>query len=294
MILVTGSDGVVGRALCQVLEASNVPFLPLSHRRKAHTLARALCLDLTHNISVLTPFLDRLSGIVHLAAAVPHSVEYPDNEESAELTRVMDQNINAIQRATGVPLVYMSTCGLYNRRSCDYKCEKDESQIKILSPYFSAKADGESLFLTEKNTTVLRLAAPVGPGLKETLVLARFVALASADEVIKVWGSGKREQDFIDTNDVADLIISAIKQQENQIFNAASGCPTSMLELAESVVAVVGAGAVEMVNREDPREGETARYSIHHAAETLGWHPKTSLKESLRRLCHERAEREAK
>ena len=96
MILVTGSDGIVGRALCVALEASNMPFLPLSHRRKPHTLARALCVDLTHDISALTPFLDCLSGIVHLAA-VPHSVEYPDNEESAELTRAMDQNISAIR-----------------------------------------------------------------------------------------------------------------------------------------------------------------------------------------------------
>ena len=218
MILVTGSDGIVGRALCMALEDSNIAFLPLSHKRKPQTLPGAIYADLTQNISPLTPFLHRLSGIVHLAAAVPHSVEYPDNESSAELTRMIDRNIYAIRKDIGVPLIYMSTCGLYNRQGLDYKTEKDEHQFKIISPYFSAKLDGESLFLAEKNTTVLRLSAPIGPGLKENLVLSKFVASAAADEIIEVWGSGMREQDFIDTSDVAELIISAINQQKKGVF----------------------------------------------------------------------------
>ena len=61
-----------------------------------------------------------------------------------------------------------------------------------------------------------------------------------------------------------------------------------MLELARAVVAAVGTGTVALVNREDPRDGETARYSIQHAAEALGWMPKISLNQSLKRLLQER------
>lgn len=287
MILVTGSDGIVGRGLCKKLLESGVPFLPVTHRRKAHTLPQAVLADLVSDRGGLGAHVNGLSAIVHLAAAVPHSANYPDNEASANCTRRMDRNIRDLQQQTGVPVIYMSTCGLYDRSIRDVKYEDDRSQVTVTSPYFAAKADGEAMFLSARSSTVLRLAAPVGAGLKPQLVLSRFVAKARVGGTIKIWGDGSREQDFIDTADVAELILSVLKQPRTMILNTASGAPTTMVQLAETVIATVGAGSIERAEYSDPRDGETARYSIKRAKKFYGWLPQISLVESVASLIKE-------
>jgi nucleoside-diphosphate-sugar epimerase len=54
-----------------------------------------------------------------------------------------------------------------------------------------------------------------------------------------------------------------------------------MSQLASAVIAAVGSGFVEMTAQSDPREGETARYSIARAKQLYGWIPQRTLDESL-------------
>lgn len=282
MILVTGSDGIIGRGLCRQLLELSIPFLPLTHRRKTHTLREALVVDLASGCSAIQPYVNQISAIVHLAAAVPHSAYYPDSNVSADYTRCMDRNIYDIQRKTGVPIIYMSTCGLYDRSSLNLKYEDGRSPLSITSPYFAAKAEGESLFLKGGGvSTIMRLSAPVGPGLKPQLVLSRFIAAARKNDVIRVWGDGSREQDFVHVADVAKLIVSVLSRPTTLVMNVAAGAPITMAKLAEAVVKVVGAGAVERETKPDPRDGETARYSIERAREYFQWAPSRNLEQSI-------------
>lgn len=287
MILVTGSDGIVGRGLCKKLQELAVPFLPVTHRRKPYTLPDALFVDLASDRHALKAYIDKISAIVHLAAAVPHSASYPDNNTSANWTRCMDRNVQDIQRLAGVPAIYMSTCGLYDRTSTKIKYEDDSSQINIISPYFSAKSDGEALFLSEGVSTVLRLAAPVGAGVKPQLVLSRFIATARENAKINIWGNGSREQDFISTADVAELIVRILEKPKKIVLNVASGVPVTMAELAETVVTLLGAGSIEQTAQPDPCDGETARYSICRAKYHYSWVPKRTLADSITDLIFE-------
>jgi len=293
MILVTGSDGIVGRGICKKLQELSIPFMPLTHRPKKNTSNRALVIDLANNIDLLTPYLNEISGIVHLAAAVPHSISYPDNEISADITRRIDQNIYAFQKQSGAPLIYMSTCGLYDRSTSITKHEDDRDSISVSSPYFSAKADGESLFLSQGTSTILRLAAPVGVGLKPQLVLSRFISTARENGVISIWGNGSREQDFIDTADIADLIVRVLKKPKRTIINVATGMPITMMNLAEKVVAVVEKGLIEISSKPDPCDGETARYSISRAKDYYAWTPQCKLEDSIYELISENFEENA-
>jgi len=290
MIVVTGSDGIVGRALCLALRLEAIPFLPITHRRKPHTDPDALVLDLTENILSLEKYCDDITAIVHLAAAVPHSTDYPDNETSAGKTRCMDINILSLQKHTNAQLIYMSTCGLYDRTLAAVKHEDDASVIRIESPYFSAKLEGENLLAGGRRTTILRLSAPVGHGLKPSVVLSRFITMARSGAPIQIWGNGCREQNFIDVRDVADLIIKVLAKPQPCTINVAAIVPTTMVELAKTVVKVVGKGSFEYSDQVDPRDGETARYSIAKARELYGWSPKYDLESLCRLLLKEKFE----
>ena len=80
------------------------------------------------------------------------------------------------------------------------------------------------------------------------------------------------------------LVLAAIENPKSAFVNVASGSPTSMATLAETVVRVVGSGRIVFANSPDPRDGETARYSIDRARQLFGWSPQRSLADALRAL----------
>lgn len=294
MIVVTGADGIVGRAVVERLRVDGGDVLPIVRRRQPRTDERALVIDLSAPAAIKALPGRDLAGIVHLAAAVPHSVHHPDSEASAARTRAMDETIHRWARTLGAPTVYMSTCGLYDRRSPAVKLEDDRSLLGVETPYFGAKLAGERLFTgSGTNATVLRLAAPVGRGLKRSLVLSRFILAARQHANLQVWGSGSREQSFVDVRDVAELIARVLSMPRPGIVNVASAQPVTMLALAHIVVEAMGAGHVVQVDRPDPRDGETARYSIERAQEWFGWSPAHSLQDSCAALRDDPFEDEA-
>jgi len=284
LIVITGAGGLVGRAVCAELYAQKFNVLPVVRRHSDELVQDHLVSDLSENRDLVECIKGTVSGVIHLAAAVPHSERYPDTEESASITRQIDKNVLSAVKEWGCPVVYMSTCGLYDRSSPAVKYENDLEQIKIESPYFSAKYDGEAEFSSDSEAVILRLAAPIGIGLKAGLVVSRFIELARKDQVLEVWGSGIREQNFIDVGDVAKIVIKAIQYPHEDVFNVASAQPTTMRDLAQKIVEVVGSGSLEIRGIKDSMDGDTARYSIALAQIIYGWVPQVSLKDSLRSI----------
>jgi UDP-glucose 4-epimerase len=282
VILVTGANGVVGRAVCAHLTDVQVPFLPLVHSKEGHTPKNAIVGDLTE--ATVLGGISGITAVVHLAAAVPHTPDYPDTRRSAEMTRMMDRVVYDFCCAQDLPAVYMSTCGLYDRTNPARKRETDQHLIKAVSPYFEAKLAGESLFTALASFTVLRLAAPVGPGLPLSLVLSRFLFAAFRGQAVEVWGTGKREQSFIDVRDVASIVLKAVASPACSTINVAASGPTSMLELAQTAVNAMGQGVVKLNGASDPNEGHFADFSIQAAERVFGWRPTIQLEDSCRYL----------
>ncbi len=292
MIWVTGANGVVGRAVCAKLRQCGISHLPIVRERRRQTPASARVLDLSiHKAAIELCKSPAPSAIIHLAAAVPHSPAYPDTEETASITRRIDRNIYDLQLRFKVPVVYASSCGLYDKSTKDVK-QEDTSDILTQTPYFTAKLAGERLFADKNSATILRLGSVVGEGMRNHLVFSRFVAAACAGRPLQVWGRGTREQNFVDANDVAELLLRIIEKPKFGIFNVAASAPITMFQLAKLVVETVGSGTVEFISREDPCEAETARYSISKAQAIFGWQPTIDLEKSCRNLSRQYLEKD--
>jgi len=282
LIVVTGADGIVGRAICVALKDAGQNVIPVVHRRRSETAPDAYVLDLADNQAFRVLEGKGVDTIIHLAAAVPHSSYYQDTEHSAELTRAIDRNVLILRESVGAQVVYMSTCGFYNRETLDVKFENDSSNVRVTSPYFSAKYAGEKLFGQESDSVIMRLAAPIGPGLKASVVLNKFIKAVRSGQPITLWGTGGREQNFVDVRDVAELVCRVIANPQGCLINVASKRPSTMLELANTLIEVMGEGEIGFSNKADPKDGETARYSIAAAFELFGWEPMFSLEDSCR------------
>lgn len=284
MIVITGAGGLVGRAVSAEFYAREIRALPVVRSRSTKVRQDQLVMDLSKAEGLVKSVKGFVSGVVHLAAAVPHSRAFPDTEYSARVTRQIDNNVLSAVKEWECQVVYMSSCGLYDRSSPAVKSEKDVKQIGLESPYFSAKYDGEAKFSGECDAVILRLAAPIGPGLKTGLVVSRFIELARQGQVLEVWGSGTREQNFVDVSDVADIVCSAMQNPYEGVYNVAGRQPTTMRDLAQKTIDVVGSGSMNVGSVRDPRNGDTARYSIALAQKIFGWVPQVSLEDSLRSI----------
>lgn len=273
--IVTGGSGIVGRATVAGLCSDGWRVITMGRSAPPIDGMEWLHIDLATS-QVPAYVTEMADAIVHLAAAVPHAAEYPDNDASAALTERMDAAVLSAARARDVPVVYASTCGLYDRSDPSWKSE--DSSVTATSPYFRAKLYGENQFLDRLSTAmIIRLSAPFGPGLRRGLVLARFAEAARAGKALEVWGKGGREQDFLHTEDIADFIVAALAAPRQGIWNVAAGQPTTMLDLANTCVASAGRGRVEPSIRPDPSDGHSARYLTKAAKRDFSWQPSRKL-----------------
>lgn len=273
MIAVTGASGTVGRALMARLRAERLPCVSLNRDVFARTDAL---------IAAISP---KPSVLVHLAAVVPQPPTIPDDEASAFSTRDMDARVLEAVKHWDCHAVYASGCSLYTKGDGAPKRETEAGfEQRPPSEYLAAKQQGERDFLASGRASVLRISAPVGAGLSQATVLGRFMAAANAGGELEVWGSGRREQNYVDVADLADAFFRVLVVRPIELINIAADQPITMLELAQQIVQVCGRGVVRLTGKPDPRDGEPARFSTQKATDLLGWRPITSMRSSLERL----------
>jgi nucleoside-diphosphate-sugar epimerase len=278
-VLITGATGLVGRGVVAAFAAEG--WSVLRHGRRPD-LALDLVLDLAlPGIDLTRTVAAAPDLVVHLAAVVPGG-GVADDETSAAATRRMDAAVAAAHRDWGSRLLYMSSASLYDRRDPAWKTA--DSPVEGTSPYRAAKLAGEQLLSETCGATVFRLSSPIGPGMRPDLVFMRFLAAARAGQALQIWGSGLREQDFIAVEDVARLMVAAAHMFRSGIYNACVGQPTTMRELAVTVVAELGRGCLELTGKPDPGDGDTARYDISATRATFGWEPALALRDMVHRL----------
>lgn len=121
---------------------------------------------------------------------------------------------------------------------------------------------------------------------KYTEVLIRWMERIENGQPPLILGDGKTSMDFIYIDDVARANVLGLKSDvTDQVFNVASGVETTLLELAEALMRVMGK---EMAPEFGPPRGVNAvprRLACTKKAEAmLGFKSQVDLDEGLRRL----------
>lgn len=267
--VVTGGTGAVGQAVVGALRARGQKSIAIG--RHAITDEDHLAVDLSR-----TELLGALKGrqvdaVVHLASPIPSSAADRRADLGDTIARI-DDNVRLAVAVWDVPVVYASTCGLY--ASGGSLPLGETSILRGSTPYLAAKLRGEAAF--GDVAAILRISSPSGPS-NATSVLRRFIDAARTGLPLDVWGSGVREQDFIDARDLADLVLAILDHPTLGHFNAVRGTPTTMLELAVLIADRFPGTAITVGDHPDPLDGQLARFDPHLAAATFAWRATTPL-----------------
>ena len=129
-----------------------------------------------------------------------------------------------------------------------------------------------------------------------TEVLVRWMERIDDGKPPVIFGDGSQTMDFIYIGDIARAnLLAAHSQLTDTVFNVASGVETSLLELAEMLLDVMGSDLSVEYGPERAVNGVTRRLaSTERARRELGFEAEVDLREGLTRLVEWwRAERAA-
>jgi len=115
-----------------------------------------------------------------------------------------------------------------------------------------------------------------------------FVRLAIDGETIRIFGDGSIKRDFLYVDDCVDALIESARQPaaQGKVFNVGFGTPTTFREFAEQLISIARTGRWEYAPFSAERAAQEPGdfYSdISRIATIVGWEPRTSLDEGLRR-----------
>jgi nucleoside-diphosphate-sugar epimerase len=148
------------------------------------------------------------------------------------------------------------------------------------------------LFYYEKYGTKvcsLRISNTYGPwqvmGGEELGVLPLFMSKAIGNESIPIHGEGNNIRDFIFVEDVVTaMCIAALKDEsDGEVFNVGFGKPTTLKEMSETIVKIVGSGKIDFIEVPKNHNVEVGNFvaDISKIKQVLGWKPVFDMEEGI-------------
>jgi len=196
-ILVTGSEGMLGRALMEVLASNDIQLIGVDIRSKENQLDITKPKEVNNLIKNINPDI-----IIHAAAYT--DVDGCENTpEKAYMVNVEGtKNIAQAAKNAGAFLIYLSTDYVFDGKKKTPYTEKDEPCP--ISVYGKSKLSGEK-------------------AIKD--MLDNYLIIRTS------WLFGKGGKNFVDT-----IIEKAEKSQALKVVDDQIGCPTYAVDLADAIL----------------------------------------------------------
>ncbi len=194
----------------------------------------------------------------------------------------------------GIKIVFASTRQIYGKP--DYLPVDEKHPLRPVDVNGINKMAGEWYHILYNNvygirSCVLRLTNTIGPRMRIKDARQTFVGiwirLLLEGKPFEVWG-GEQIRDFTYVDDCIDaMLMVAINENTNgKVFNLGGDCQISLKNMAEMLIDINDGGKyIIKTFPTDRRKIDIGDYYSDYAliSETLGWKPKTPLKEGLRR-----------
>jgi UDP-glucose 4-epimerase len=288
-VAITGGSGFIGSHVVDALVGAGHAVRVLDTRPPLRDDVEWADVDVMDQ-DALTSAVRGADAIFHLAAMADVNHIFDAPVESVALNTVGTVRVlEAARRAEAGRVILASTVWVY---AASTKAIVDETTP--FEPetdrhiYVSTKVASEMMCrdyhtLYGRPFTVLRYGIPYGPRMRDNCVSAAFFKRAFRGEPLNIDGDGMQERFFVYVEDLARAHVLALDPKaENKTYNLDGDEPVSIRRIAETVRDLVG--NVE-VTFGPPRPGDLkARVvSTDRAHEELGWIPRVSFGEGMRR-----------
>lgn len=299
--LITGGAGFLGSALANRLVREGWTVLVLDDLSAGDPQQLDPRVVFTRgdvrDVPRLWTLLQGVDVVYHLAArvSVPESILYPRIYQDVNVGGTVAL-LEAMRDAGVRRLILASSGAVYGDQPVQPVHE--DLMPRPRSTYAVTKLAAEQFALTLGRlwgfeVVVLRIFNAYGPGqplpAAHAPVTSRFLKQAVEGGSLVIFGDGSQTRDFVYVEDVVEAMVAAgrLRGLNGEIINVGSGQQTAINELAEVVMRVVGRRA--QVIHSPAQDGGVARLcaDLRKAERLLGYRPRVSLEEGLRRMLRE-------
>lgn len=295
-IAVTGGSGFIGaHVVDKLLDAGHEVVSLDVEERTPDPRATYRVLDVL-DLPALTDALDGCDAIYHVAGMANVDFAFKDPVRTVRLNVDGTGNVLEAARLRGLRrVVFASTVWVYGaipdaapgEPAVALTEDATVSLAKAGHIYTSTKLAAELLIHSYHETygvpfTILRYGIPYGPGMRDELVLARFVKKALDGEPLTVAGDGQQFRNYVFVRDLADAHVLALGDAaENRTLALEGSERVSVLDMAQAVRDHFPGTEIEHV---PARPGDYRGREISNAlaADLLGWRPTTPFREGVR------------
>lgn len=236
-VIVTGSNGFIGRHVCEYLQKKGCYIIGIGRQNQSQSSVNEYvqCDLSTNEVENIYNRLKvkRVDAVIHLAADMrrePHTVEVVTANCGGT------QRILEMCRINEIPtFIQLSSLPLIGKPIQHPITE--QHPIKPPTVYHITKYTEELLaeyanYTFGLRTVSFRISAPVGIGMNSKTIFPTFINRAIRGEDIVILGKGLRKQTYIHVKDIAQALYQAINTKVQGVYNLSSNNLISNYDLA--------------------------------------------------------------
>lgn len=296
-VLVTGGSGFIGSHVVDKLREKGVRVrvydLMMPDFRKDIEYYQGSILD----FNALQFAMCGVDAVMHLAAVADVKDVYNDPYYAESINVRGTINVLEAARKSEVKrVIYGSTTWVYSETDAN---EVDET-TPLHSPthlYTATKLSGEYYFqsyskLFGLEITILRYGIPYGPRARDEAVIPIFVKKALSGQPLTIAGDGSQFRKFVYVEDLAEGNVLALQSiAKNKIYNLDGKEKITIKQIAETIKKIVGDVKIEYTSSR-PGDFSGKEVSSDFAKKEIGWEPRVSFEEGVKRYIGWYKERE--
>ena len=297
-IVVTGAAGFIGSHLCEVLLDRGDTVVGIDNLRTgamgniAHLRDRDFEF-IRHDVTRYIDVEGQVDFVLHFASPAS-PIDYLELPiQTLKVGSLGTHNALGLAKAKGAKFLIASTSEVYGDPLVHPQNESYWGNVNPVGPrgvYDEAKRFAEAITLAYHryhglDTRIVRIFNTYGPRmrLRDGRAVPAFMSQALRGEDVTIFGDGTQTRSFCFVSDLVDGILRLMASTTNDPVNIGNPHELSIEDIARAIIKLVDSKS-RLVYRplpvDDPKQRQP---DITRARTLLGWEPKVSLDEGLKK-----------
>lgn len=246
----------------------------------------------THDVTEDAGIEGSVDLVLHLAAIAspPAYTRFPI--ETLLVGTIGTKNMLDLARGKGARFLFTSTSEVYGDPLVHPQSESYWGNVNPIGEravYDESKRCGEALVLAYHrvhgvDTRIVRIFNTYGPRMRrdDGRAVPSFLAQAVAGEPVTVNGDGSQTRSLCYVDDLVDGIFAVLERGDALPYNLGNPEEIAMIDLARTIIRLATSPST-IVHRPLPTDDPKRRRPVIDRARALGWEPRVSLEDGLRR-----------
>jgi len=299
-VLVTGGAGFLGSHLCDHFIELGYEVICMDNLIKkenienvTHLLGHKRFKFIKYDVTEYLYVEGKLDDILHFAslASPKDYLDYPI--QTLKVGSLGTHKALGLAKEKGARFLLASTSEVYGDPKEHPQSESYPGNVDPVVPrgvYDEAKRFAEAITMAYHRThgvetRIARIFNTYGPRMRldDGRALPNFMVQALKGEDITVYGDGGQTRSFCYVEDLIDGIKKLLNSDEAEPVNLGNPEEISILDFAKEIVRLTGSKSRVVFNPLPQNDPKVRQPDITKAKRILGWEPKVSREEGLRR-----------